>query len=125
MKWEYIIGEVFLLCLKFLAIFVAHRFAKFWTAQSRSSTKPDLLEKVLRYGACVGVAAIIGFFTSGYGGVYEDDDGNTAPADWNRGSIVFIALLIPALFGVTDGFTTENRHYTSRISTSSRSDGFD
>lgn len=123
MKWEYIIGEVFLLYLKFLAIFVAYHFAKFSTAQSRSSTKPDLFEKVVRYGACVGVTAIIGLLASVW--VHEDDDGKPPPTDCNRGSIVFLALLIPALFGVTHGFTTENRHYTSRISSSSRSDGFD
>ena len=120
MKFESMIEAayfVFLLYLKFLAIYVAYLFAKFWTAQSRSSTKPPLWEKAFRYAACLGVAAFVGLAASQWDDRHLDESDNEHSAfspDYNRGERVFLALLMPALFGVASGFTTEDRAYTSR-----------
>ena len=108
MKWEHIITEVFMLYLKFLGLYLAYALAKYCTAQKRSSTNPSWFEKVFRYAACIGVVSIIGFLASGLA------SGNDEIDEFACGAIVFLALLIPALFGVADGFTTTNRNYNER-----------
>jgi hypothetical protein len=94
MDWEYIIGTVVLFYLKCGFIYLAYGIAKLQTADVRTSTTPPRMERIERYAKCIGVVAIIAALASVY---YH--------GDCNRGAIVFIALVIPVLLGVEQGFT--------------------
>jgi nitric oxide reductase large subunit len=98
---EDIVISVILLYIKIGSILFTHFFAKSYTAKKRSSPKPPFSEKLFLYASCIVITAVIGFAAS----VHLHDR--------NRGAVVFIALLIPALVGVADGLTTTDKKYTS------------
>ena len=106
MRWEYIISSVVVFYLRAGCCGLAYFAAKFIVARKRSSAKPALGEKIFRYAACIAIISIIGFMAAYYDGDDEDDSRGPEPPNSNRGAIVFIALLIPALIGASEGFTT-------------------
>jgi len=62
------------------------------------------------YGSFISIALAIGIMVSDrYKG---DDDNGHYVTDYNRGAIVFIVVLIPILFGISDGFTTDDERFT-------------
>lgn len=112
MKWDYIFASVFVLYIKVMAIFFAYYFSKYYASQSTTSAKGSHKEKLMCYAVCISVVFVIGFlFTQKWIG--SDDDGRYITS-YNRGAIVFLALLIPILFGVTEGFSEAEAEAKSR-----------
>ena len=110
MHFDYIFSSVAILYAKVLGICSAFYISKYYTAQHRSSTKPPMKEKLWRYGSFISIALAIGIMVSDrYKG---DDDNGHYVTDYNRGAIVFIVVLIPILFGISDGFTTDDERFT-------------
>jgi hypothetical protein len=108
MKWGYIISEVLILYLKFLFIYLAYFFAKIFTAINRPSPTPPITKRISGYLQCVVGVAFIALVASGNFADPDEDD-HLASIDYNRGAMVFIALIIPAMVGATEGFTTRER----------------
>ena len=105
LRWEYIIGEVLLFWLKCGCPWFAYAFFKGLTTQYTSSPeKVSATNRLICYAKCVGVIAVIGLFASGIFESGGDEGVNVVGVDYNRGAIVFIVLLVPALFGTAAGF---------------------
>ncbi len=115
MKWEYIFTSVVILYAKAFAIFIAYSASKFFTAQSRTSKNPPKNEKWKLYAICIVAVFLISLFASVVIERDDDDDAITnATTDYNRGAIVFLVLIIPALIGAAEGFTSDDdRHVSS------------
>lgn len=130
MKWEYIFSSVLIFYLKGFAVFMAYFFTKTYTAQNRSSTTPNLTERLFRYAVCVAAVIAISFLSAaGYAIPADTDSGHTftkadiseikkeqeerEPIQANRGAIVFLVLIIPTLIGATEGFNTKTEHHPS------------
>jgi hypothetical protein len=96
---EDVVISVLVLYMKLGSILFTHFFAKSYAAKKRSSLKPPFSERLLFYTGCIAITAVLGFVAS----IRFHD----------RGTVVFIALLIPALVGVADGLTTTDKKYTS------------
>ncbi len=103
MDLGYVFGEVVLLYVKLLGVFIAYYFTMIYTAQNRSSKKPPLREQVTRYAACTGAVFVVACCSLAFGSA----DVECCAAAINRGAIVFLALIIPALLGTAAGFTRE------------------
>jgi hypothetical protein len=113
LKLDFILGSVLLFYLKLGAIFAAHHFAKFYTTKKRSCVNPRAREKIFRYLTCIAATALIGLFASVTIAGGEEEGYYAKSVDYNRGAIVFVALLIPAALGVSSGFTAEDREFPS------------
>ena len=89
--WFYVVSEVFELYVGLSAVIFIYFFAKFLLARRRSEHR-SRLEKFWRYAACFPIVAV--------GAVLMAKDAKGW--NYNRGLIVFFALIIPALLGVAD-----------------------
>jgi Na+/proline symporter len=105
-RWGYIIAEVIFFWLKCGCLWFAYTTAKqFATREPSSPEKVSAKKRLIFCAKCVGVIALIGFFASGnYVSNDEGEDVCVISMDYDKGAIVFIALLVPALFGAADGF---------------------
>ena len=95
--------------LKFGAVYLTYFTAKFYIAHNRPSLNPPFIKRIGGYLRCVAVVAFIAFLTLGNWKKGEGEEAQVFSVDYNRGAIVFLALLIPALFGATEGYSTRER----------------
>jgi len=108
MKWGHIIAEVFVFYIKVAFVFLAYFGSKVFIAGHRPSLNPPFVKRIGGYLRCIAVVAVIALFASAsWEG--EDEDRHIVSTDYNRGATVFLMLLIPALFGVADGYATTEK----------------
>jgi hypothetical protein len=103
MNWENDLLEVFASYIKFGIMCLAYFFAKFCVAQHKSSTKPPLIERSLKYAACIAAVGVVAFLAAGK----HDDEQNLVGMDYNWSVKVFLSLVFLALLGAKSGFKTE------------------
>ncbi len=111
-RWGYIFSEVFFLYIRLFGIFIAYYFTKIYVAKNRSSANPRRAEKLWRYTACIAVVALIAVFAAANisGDPDDPDEGHAVEGlNYNRGLIVFFALIVATLFGVADGFRISDK----------------
>ena len=108
MKWGHIFFEVFALYVKLAFVLLAYFGTRFIIAEKRPSRNPPFTKQIGGYLGCIAIVAVIAWFASAsWEG--EDEERHVVSTDYNRGATVFLALIIPALFGVADGYATSEK----------------
>ena len=90
-------GSVCVLYQSLLSFF-AYMMCKLAILQKRSERNPPFGERIVGYLGCIAAAAVVAFIAFFF-----------SHFDYNRGATVFLALLIPVLFGAADGYKTTER----------------
>jgi hypothetical protein len=126
MNWDYIIGEVWVLFVKIVAVILAYKVAKYTTTvRDVPRQKPSRLKKVWHYTICLAIVAVIaGVITTAVSND-RDEDGNVIEenkfyrVDENRMveevtfkerlAKAFIVLIVPTFVGVAAGHATKGK----------------
>jgi hypothetical protein len=86
--------------LSFLPYLWPIQIPKLYTIHIRTSVKPTIRKKLFRYFVCITAVFIISILAS------ENSKENYENINYNSFAVVFISLVIPAIIGITEGFTT-------------------
>jgi hypothetical protein len=112
MKWGHIIVEVLVLYFKLAGVYLAYHFAQVSIAQNRPSLNPPFAKRIRGYLWCIAVVTVIALLASA-NSEGDDEESQIVSMNYNRGATVFIALLIPVLFGATEGYRTREKFPTN------------
>lgn len=99
MRWGHIITEVLFFWLECGCLCRTYTYTK--ECATREPSSPEKVSAKKRLIFCAKCAGIIGLIALLVSVNYHND------IDYNRGAIVFIALLVPALVGAAEGFNAE------------------
>ncbi len=108
MKWGHIVWEVFALYFKLAFVCLAYFGARSYIREKRPSRNPPFAKQIGGYLRCIAVIAAVALFASAHW-EGEDEESHIVSMDYNRGATVFLALLLPALFGAADGYATTEK----------------
>jgi hypothetical protein len=109
--WGNALGETFRFYFTCGLAFGAYHFARTFVGDYRKPWPPSVLERVWRYVACLAIVGIIGGLASAEWNKDDrsDDRRILESFNYNKGALVFLKLVFPALIGVASGFEARKR----------------
>ena len=114
MNWGHIAWEVLAFYFKLMFVYLAYLASKIYIAQHRPARNPPFTKRIGGYLRCIAAVAFLTLFACAYGD--EDDDHPHSSISGSYYATICLTLLIPAIYGATEGFSTDEKFPVSHTS---------
>jgi len=106
MNWGHIAWEVLAFYFKLMFVYLAYLVSKIYIAQHRPARNPPFTKRIGGYLRCIAAVMFLTLLVFAYG---DEDDHPHSSISGNYYATICLILLIPALYGATEGFSTDEK----------------